>query len=125
MSEHFYKILLESKQGKYGIVFYLHEVRDPQVIHYLLRTLAKRRLGPPLDWSLGVERYEDSDFIKTVLELNSQQDIADILLLHAMHPKDGLRNVRIRNGQLRDKDVLAVQLVLLPSAPSSPMPPPK
>ena len=37
LREHFYSILLDSKQGKYATVFYLHEARDPQEAHQLLK----------------------------------------------------------------------------------------
>ena len=109
LREHFYNILLDSKQGRYGAVFYLHEARDPQVAQQLLHTLAQRRSGPPLK----LERYEDSENIKMVLELTSQEHLADLVLLHGVHPQHGLGNVRIRHGHLRDKDLLVVQMVLL------------
>ena len=102
-----------SKQGRFANTFYLHEARDPQVAQQLLSTLAKRRSGPPLSIQLEVERYEDSENIKMVLELTSQEHLADLVLLHGVHPQHGLGNVRIRHGQLRDKDLLVVQMVLL------------
>ena len=109
LREHFYKTLLDSKQGKFGAVFYLNEARDPRVAYALLRELSTCRSGK----RLALERHENPDLIKTVLELKEQQDIADLILLHALHPQHGLGNVRIRHGQLRDKDVLAVQMVIL------------
>ena len=106
MRERFHSILLESKRGKFGASFYMNI--DPVVAQRVLHALAARRSGA----SLELEHFESEEQVQTVLELNEQTDIANVVLLHAAHPEHGLGNLRIRHGCLRDKDVLAFQMLV-------------
>ena len=60
-----------------------------------------------------LERDENSTHTQSSLFITDMQDLADIVRMHEIRPEHGLGNLRIRHGNLRDKDLLLLQSLLV------------
>ena len=106
----FFNLLAETKDAVFNRVLTFDSTIPPRVALAVLKRLALQRDGAR---PLKVQSAEANGRRKYWLELKEPQAVSDAVLLHAEHPEAGLGLLRVRHGNLRDKNLRAVFPLLL------------